>query len=63
MSIFDSLKVSLEEAVEIKNGEQTASKVSTFEVTDVQTGKTQQSGFKYEFTTALGTRIGIVKIK
>lgn len=63
MSIFDSLKASLEEALEIKNGERAASKVSTFEVTDLKAGKTQQSGSQYEFTTALGTSIGIVNIR
>lgn len=32
MSIFDELKASLEEAIEIKNGEQPASKETTFEL-------------------------------
>lgn len=63
MSIFDGLKASLEEAVQIKRREQTASKESTFEVTDLQAVRTQKSGSQHELTTALDTKVGIVKIR
>ena len=36
MSFFNDLKASLEEAVEIKNGDKKASKVTRFEVVDVK---------------------------
>ena len=57
MSFFNDLKASLEEAVEIKNGDKKASKVTRFEVADVKAIREQLNVSQSEFAHALGTSI------
>ena len=61
MSFFNDLKASLEEAVEIKNGDKKASKVTRFEVADVKAIREQLNVSQSEFAHALGTSIDTVK--
>ncbi len=61
MSFFNDLKASLEEAVEIKNGDKKASKVIRFEVADVKAIREQLNVSQSEFAHALGTSIDTVK--
>ncbi|HIE5901508.1 TPA: NadS family protein [Proteus mirabilis] len=61
MSFFNDLKASLEEAVEIKNGDKKASKVARFEVADVKAIREQLNVSQSEFAHALGTSIDTVK--
>lgn len=61
MSFFNDLKASLEEAVEIKNGDKKASNVTRFEVADVKAIREQLNVSQSEFAHALGTSIDTVK--
>lgn len=61
MSFFNDLKASLEEAVEIKNGDKKASKVTRFEVADVKAIRKQLNVSQSEFANALGTSVDTVK--
>ncbi|MBN2865578.1 MAG: helix-turn-helix domain-containing protein [Thiotrichales bacterium] len=60
MSLFEELKASLEEAVEIKNGHKEG-KVTRFEISDVKAIRAQLKVSQQEFATALGTSVDTVK--
>lgn len=61
MSIFNELKASLEEAVEIKKGTVTASRMTRYEVEDVKAIRTQLQVSQMEFAVALGTSVDTIK--
>nr|WP_282552143.1 NadS family protein [Providencia rustigianii] len=61
MSFFNELKTSLEEAVEIKNGEKAASKITYYEVADVKAIREQLNVSQSELANALGTSIDTIK--
>ncbi len=61
MSIFNELKASLEEAVEIKNGTTEASRITRYEVEDVKAIRTQLQVSQVEFAAALGTSVDTIK--
>jgi putative transcriptional regulator len=61
MSIFNELKASLAEAVEIKNGTVEASRITRYEVEDVKAIRTQLQVSQVEFAAALGTSVDTIK--
>ena len=61
MSLFNELKASLEEAVEIKHGTKPASKVTTYELADVKEIRAQLNVSQVKFARALGTSVDTVK--
>lgn len=61
MSIFNELKASLEEAVEIKNGTTEASRITRYKVEDVKAIRTQLQVSQVEFAAALGTSVDTIK--
>ncbi len=61
MSIFNELKASLEEAVEIKKGKTEASRVTRYEVEDVKAIRTRLQVSQVEFAAALGTSVDTIK--
>lgn len=61
MSIFNELKTSLEEAVEIKNGKKKPSKVTRYEVADVKAIREQLKVSQVELADALGTSVDTIK--
>ena len=61
MSIFDDLKGSLEEAVEIKEGHQAATRVTRSEVADVKAIRSQIKVSQAEFAQAMGTSVDTIK--
>lgn len=61
MSIFDDLKSSLEEAVEIKEGRQAATRVTRYEVADVKAIRAQIKVSQAEFALAMGTSVDTIK--
>ena len=61
MSIFDDLKSSLEEAVEIKAGRQTATRTTRYEVADVKAIRAQIKVSQAEFAQAMGTSVDTIK--
>lgn len=61
MSIFNELKASLEEAVEIKNGTAEASRITRYQVEDVKAIRTQLQVSQVEFAAALGTSVDTIK--
>jgi putative transcriptional regulator len=61
MSIFNELKASLEEAVEIKNGTTEASRITRYDVEDVKAIRTQLQVSQVEFAAALGTSVDTIK--
>ena len=61
MNIFDDLKSSLEEAVEIKNGQKTSSRVTHYEIADVKAIRAGLNVSQNEFAKALGTSIDTIK--
>ena len=61
MRIFNELKASLEEAVEIKNGTAEASRITRYEVEDVKAIRTQLQVSQVEFAAALGTSVDTIK--
>ena len=61
MSIFNELKSSLEEAVEIHNGRKAASRVTRYEVADVKAIRTQLNVSQAEMAKALGTSVDTIK--
>ena len=61
MSIFNELKASLEEAVEIKKGTVEASRITRYEVEDVKAIRTQLQVSQVEFAAALGTSVDTIK--
>ncbi len=61
MSIFDELKSSLEEAVEIHQGRKAASRITRFEIADVKSIRDSLQVSQAEFAKALGTSIDTIK--
>lgn len=61
MSIFNELKTSLEEAVEIKSGKKKPSKITRYEVADVKAIREQLKISQAELANALGTSIDTIK--
>lgn len=61
MSIFNELKTSLEQAVDIKNGHQQEARVTKFEVADVKAIRSKLSVSQREFSNALGTSVDTIK--
>lgn len=61
MSIFNELKASLEEAVDIKNATKKAAKVTRYEVADVKAIREQLNVSQSELAHALGTSVDTIK--
>lgn len=61
MSFFDCLKVSLEEAVDIKNGVKTPASVTRYDIADVKAIREQLNVSQGEMAKALGTSIDTIK--
>jgi DNA-binding transcriptional regulator YiaG len=61
MGLFDELKASLEEAVDIKNGVKTAQRVTRYEVADVKAIREQLNISQREMAKALGTSVETIK--
>ncbi|MXS80729.1 DNA-binding transcriptional regulator YiaG, contains XRE-type HTH domain [Nitrosomonas eutropha] len=61
MSIFNELKASLQEAIDIKQGVKSPSRATRFEVTDVKALRLQLNISQQELATALGTSIDTIK--
>ncbi|WP_369311086.1 NadS family protein [Providencia rettgeri] len=61
MSMFNELKASLEEAIEIKNGIKKAAKVTRYEVADVKAIREQLNVSQSELANALGTSVDTIK--
>lgn len=61
MSIFNELKSSLEEAVDIKQGRKNPARVTRHEVADVKAIRAKLNVSQVEFADALGTSVDTVK--
>ena len=61
MSIFNELKVSLEEAVSIKNGDALPARVTRYNVADVKAIRAKLNVSQAELAAALGTSLDTVK--
>lgn len=61
MTFFNDLKASLEEAVEIKNGERPKGKVTRYEIADVKAIREQLNVSQSEMAKALGTSVDTIK--
>ncbi|MEN0615358.1 NadS family protein [Klebsiella indica] len=61
MGYFDELKASLEEAVDIKNGNKTPARVARYEVADVKAIRAQLNISQAEMAKALGTSVDTIK--
>ncbi|GAB3027535.1 NadS family protein [Bowmanella dokdonensis] len=61
MSIFNDLKTSLEEAVEIEKGHKKPSRVTRYEVADVKAIRAQLNVSQAEFAAVLGTSVDTIK--
>ncbi len=61
MSIFNDLKSSLEEAVEIHQGSKEASRVTRFDIADVKSIRENLKVSQVEFAKALGTSVDTIK--
>ncbi|KEY60483.1 NadS family protein [Serratia sp. DD3] len=61
MSLFDDLKTSLQEAVEIKQGVKAPARVTRYEIADVRAIRAQLSVSQAEMAKALGTSIDTIK--
>ena len=61
MSIFNELKDSLTEAVQIKQGQKTASRVTRYEVADVKALRESLEITQAQLAQALGTSVDIIK--
>ena len=61
MSIFEDLKSSLEEAVEIKKGRQESARVTRYEVADVKAIRAQIKVSQAEFARIMGTSVDTIK--
>ncbi|WP_244846319.1 NadS family protein [Chromohalobacter israelensis] len=59
--MFDDLKTSLEEAVEIQRGRQPAKRVTRYEVADVKAIRAQLNVSQTEFAKAMGTSVDTIK--
>ena len=61
MSIFNELKDSLTDAVEIKQGRKEASRVTRYEVADVKTLRESLAVTQAQLAQALGTSVDTIK--
>lgn len=61
MSIFDELKTSLEEAVEIKQESKKPSRATRYEITDVKAIRASLNVSQSEFAQTLGTSVDTIK--
>ncbi|WP_417559446.1 NadS family protein [Marinomonas sp.] len=61
MTLFNELKSSLEEAVEIHQGSKAASRITRFEIADVKSIRDSLQVSQAEFAKALGTSIDTIK--
>ena len=61
MNIFNELKHSLTEAVQIKQGQKTASRVTHYEVADVKTLRKSLAITQAQLARALGTSVDTIK--
>ena len=61
MTLFNELKSSLEEAVEIHQGRKAASRITRFEIADVKSIRDSLQVSQAEFAKALGTSIDTIK--
>lgn len=61
MSVFNELKASLQEAVCIKQGMKSPSRVIRFEVTDVKALRSQLNVSQQEFAAVLGASVDTIK--
>lgn len=61
MSIFDELKSSLEEAVEIHQGRKETGRITRFEIADVKSIRDGLQVSQTEFAKALGTSVDTIK--
>ena len=61
MSIFNELKSSLEEAVEIKQGKKLASRVTKYDVANVKALRATLDVSQQELADALGTSVDTIK--
>lgn len=61
MNVFNELKASLEEAVEIKQGRKTDVRITRYELTDVSAIRAQLNVSQVEFAKALGTSVDTIK--
>ena len=61
MSIFNKLKDSLTETVQIKQGQKTASRVTRYEVADVKALRENLAITQAQLAQALGTNVDTIK--
>jgi DNA-binding transcriptional regulator YiaG len=61
MSLFQELKTSLEEAIDIHQGRCAASRVTRYEVIDVQAIRARLKVSQSEFAEALGTSVDTIQ--
>jgi putative transcriptional regulator len=61
MTLFNELKSSLEEAVEIHQGRKKASHITRFEIADVKSIRDSLQVSQAEFAKALGTSVDTIK--
>ncbi|UDJ83607.1 NadS family protein [Kosakonia oryzae] len=61
MHFFDELKTSLEEAVDIKNGDKAPANVTRYEIADVKALREQLNVSQSEMAKALGTSVDTIK--
>ncbi|MEJ5071940.1 NadS family protein [Enterobacter ludwigii] len=61
MTFFNELKASLEEAVDIKNGDKAPARVTRYEIADVKAIREQLNVSQSEMATALGTSLDTIK--
>ncbi|MGT8859947.1 NadS family protein [Enterobacter sp. 186315] len=61
MGIYDELKASLEEAIEIQSGKKAPSRVTRYEVADVRVIREQLNVTQSEMASALGTSVDTIK--
>lgn len=61
MNIFEELKTSLEEAVDIKNGVNSPARVTRYEIADVKAIRAQLNVSQAEMAKALGTSVDTIK--
>ena len=61
MTLFDELKASLEEAVDIKKGVQAPANVTRYEIADVKAIREKLNVSQAEMAKALGTSVDTIK--
>lgn len=61
MSIFNELKASLEEVVEIQQGKQSTSRITRYKITNVKAIRDRLNVSQVEFAKALGTSVDTIK--